>query len=49
MTDYADHLKYWYQLDYVTDDYFKKAKQYFREKFKVGHFFYVSLGYLNLT
>ncbi len=45
MTDYADHLKYWYQLDYVTDDYFRKAKQYFRQKFKVSKciLFYVSL------
>ncbi len=40
MTDYADHLKYWYKLDYVTDDFFRKAKQYFREKFKVKQIFF---------
>jgi hypothetical protein len=38
MTDYAYHLNYWYKLNYVTDDYFLKAKQHFRERFDVRNF-----------
>jgi hypothetical protein len=34
-SDYANHLSILYNLSYVSDDYFKKATQYFREKYQV--------------
>ena len=33
--DYAEHLNYWYNLTYVTEDYFHKATQYYMQQFKV--------------
>ena len=35
-SDYANHLSVLYNLTYVDDDYFKKATQYFRDKYKVS-------------
>ena len=34
-SDYGMYLNFWYKKTYVEDDYFAKAVQFYREKFKV--------------
>ena len=36
-TDYAYHLNYWYNLTYVSNDYFQRAKQHYKNQFHVSY------------
>ena len=35
LTDMKDHIKYWWNVEYTPDDYFRQAMDYFHNKYEV--------------
>ena len=36
LTDFKRHLRYHWNMNYASDDYFRRAMSYFHKKYKVG-------------